>query len=619
MRDALEFYPYPFINAAGETVPAYAIMQVGVGWTEANNRDYFNAVKPNGSGKKFLINSPLAVSTTTNENDGMATDLPGVYVRYTGSTPTAGQEWGPVASSWAIAASGSGYLIIGDATIIDGVSVVRVAAIAATNSTVFEFRNCSDSARRLFLDNPEIGEQEPGTVAVIRIDGVIDCWQLIGAAPRCATGSCAEIIAWGANCDACSVCFYLTPCGGGSPTFVRGVEWYAYVGGVVLINLGGGDACHTVQVADGCFDVTNFTVDDVVEFYAECDACGCYELENCADSEDVIYVTNDLAAIVDAASGTAAIGSFVKRAGVCYEITDFLAPCTETAVTWEDDGIAAIESCSGCCYALTNCADPEDVVYYRLNSDETVNPDDFVNEDGTSNGRVTMLTGYVCRTWSIPETCPEEGVILGLPTILEEFDSCEDCAITCWERCDSPGTFIRTYSDMSDVGPNAAVKRAEDGFCYTRETSPGTCGEPSIVEFTIETIIDEGEDSCEICQDPRVKLTPSCGSGCGDCSGGSSGGSGSGASAIVTDNAAFFEHVGKYIKMDGSCRLVEWTTDALTGTVGCWVGPFDSCAACAAAPSQITVIALIGGEHRNVTLQGVFSVCGQSALGDCEE
>lgn len=496
---------------------------------------------------------------------------------------------------------------------------VRQGKVKTTVVAVYEFRNCEAPAQRLFLDNPEIGDHEAGEVAVINRDGVYECWRLYGPADFCKTGECALILAWGANCEACQVCFYLTPCGGGSPTFVRGIDWYDYVDGVVLIDVGDGEACYTVAVADGCFDVDEtITVDDIVESYAECDACGCYELENCADDTDVLYVTNDLAAIVGAASGAASVGSFVKYSGVCYEITDFVAPCTETPVTWEDYSIERIESCSGCCWLLTPCPDQAgdpDPVYYRLSSDD---PDltAFVNEGGTSNGRVLRIAN-ICYTVSIPETCPEEGVSLGLPTVQEEYDSCDDCIETCWERCDSPGTYIRTYSDMKDVGPNAAAKRAEDGFCYKRATLSECEGDPLVV-FTIETIIDEDTDSCTICQTPKVKLTPSCGSACGDCEGSSSGGSGSGASAIVTDDDAFFGMIGQYIKMDGVCRLVEWTTDALSGTVGCWSGPFNSCEACSAAPSQITVIALVDGEHKNVTLQGVFNVCGQSALDECE-
>lgn len=136
MRDALDLYDLPFVNSAGESIPDYAIMQVGSGWTDANSRDYFNATKPNGSGKKFLINGPLAIATTTNANDGMASDKPGVYVRYTGSTPVAGEEWGPVSGSWAISASGSGYLIIGDVTAIGDAAVVRVAPISGQAGNV---------------------------------------------------------------------------------------------------------------------------------------------------------------------------------------------------------------------------------------------------------------------------------------------------------------------------------------------------------------------------------------------------------------------------------------------------------------------------------------------------
>lgn len=496
---------------------------------------------------------------------------------------------------------------------------VRLGKVKTTVVSVFEFRNCDDPEKRLFLDNAEISEHEPGEVAVINRDGVFECWRLYGPADFCKTGECALILAWGANCEACQVCFYLTPCAGGSPTFVRGIEWYEYVDRVVKLDGPGHEGCYEVAVADGCFDVDEaLGVEHITDDYANCDGCGCYELENCADSGDVIYVSGDLATVVGAASGAASIGQFVKRRGVCYEITAFAEPCGTTPEEWDVDEVERIESCSGCCWLLTPCPDQAgdpDPAYYRLSSDD---PDltAFVNDDGTSNGRVIRIAN-ICYTVSIPETCPEEDVFLGFPTVQGEYDSCDDCIETCWERCDSPGTYIRTYSDLSDVGPNAAVKRAEDGFCYKRATLSECEGDPLVV-ITPEAIIDEDTDSCTICVTPKVKLTPSCGSACGDCSGSSSGGSGSGASTIVTDDDAFFGMVGQYIKMEGVCRLVEWTTDALSGTVGCWVGPFDSCEACSQAPSQITVIALIDGEHKNVTLQGVFNVCGQEDLGPCE-
>jgi hypothetical protein len=509
---------------------------------------------------------------------------------------------------------------------------VRLGKVAPPFSvTVYEFRNCTDTLRTLFLDNAEIADHEPGEVAILEVDGVFDCWRLNGPAEFCKTGDCRIIMGWGEDCEACSACFYLTPCGGGSPTFVRGVEWYDYEGRVVKLDGAGHEGCYTVAVADGCFDVDeSLGVEHVVDEYANCDGCGCYELENCADSGDVIYVDNDLATFLSEASGAATIGRFIKKDGVCYEITGFASPCGTTPVHWDvnivacgfDNGLPGcpeiIESCNGCCWLLTPCPDQvgdPDPAYYRLQSDD---PDltEFVDDEGVSNGRVIRIAG-ICYTVSIPETCPEEDVILGLPTVEEEYDECGDCIVSCWERCDAAGTYLKTYSDMKEVGPNAVAKRAEDGYCYKRATLSECDGDP-IVVFTIEDIIDEGVDSCTICQDPRVKLTPSCGSGCSDCEGSSSGGSGSGRSVIVTDEAAFFTMIDQYVKNDGACYLVEWTTDALSGTLGCWTGPYTSCATCGAAPSTLTVIALVAGVHKNVKIQGSFNVCGESALSECE-
>jgi hypothetical protein len=483
--------------------------------------------------------------------------------------------------------------------------------------TVYEFRNCSAPERAIFLDNVDISEHEAGEVAVVKIDGEYDCWRLIGPAPFCKTGECAVIMAWGADCDACSVCFYLTPCGGGSPTFVRGVEWWEYEGRGVKLDGPGHEGCYTLAEADGCFDVDEaLSVEHVVDDYADCDGCGCYELTNCADSGDVVYASGDLASIVKADSGVDAIGKFVKRRGVCYEITGFANPCGTDPAVWDLDEVDQISGCEGCCWLLTPCpdqpGDPEPA-YYRLAADD---PDltEFTNGDGTSNGRVLRIAN-ICYTVSIPETCPEEDVILGLPTVQEEYDSCDDCIETCWERCDSPGTYIRTYSDLSDVGPNAAVKRAEDGFCYKRATLSECEGDPLVV-ITPEAIIDEGVDSCDICTDPKVKLTPSCGSGCGDCSGSSSGGSGSGSTAIVTDSAAFFPHVGKFVKVNGECHFVEWTTDATAGEIECWTGPYDSCESCRAAPTQRTFVVREGDGFVGLTIEGSFNICGRVGVTD---
>jgi len=520
----------------------------------------------------------------------------------------------------------------------------RGKVVNSTAVIAYEFRNCSDPLRTLFLDNAEIAEHESGEVAVVEIDGVFDCWRLIGPAQFCKTGACAIIMAWGANCDACSVCFYLTPCGGGSPTFVRGVEWYEYESRVVKLDGPGHEGCYEVAVADGCFSVNEeLTTEHVVADYNDCDGCGCYELTNCADEEDIIWVASDLATFLSEPNGAACIGRFIKKDGVCYEITAFANPCgVESPQDWGNLGNCGfdnrlpgcpqhIESCNGCCWMLTPCPDQEGdptVKYYRLSSGDG-DLTEFVDENGQSNGRVLLLADDICYTVDIPEACPEEDVILGLPTIKEEYDSCEDCKVTCWKECDVDN-WIRTYSDMSEVGPGAVAKRAEDGKCYFRVDPPTEDCDGEVVEFTIEMVIDEALLSCDICQAPRVKLTPSCGSGCSDCSGSSGGGSGSGSPTMVTDNEALFPHVGQYVKIDGECYLVEWTTDAFTDPLGCWVGPFDSCAKCGQSPTRkrvVTDVYFDGSGNLMVDyadLEGTFNVCGSgsndiASTEECEE
>lgn len=499
---------------------------------------------------------------------------------------------------------------------------VQVAKTPAYSVKVYRFHRCIDESETLFLDNEEIKSHSAGEVAIIEQNGVVDCWLLMGEAERCKTGQCAVIRGWK---DECFSCYALTLCGSETePTIVRERqcgEWAQYAGRVVKLDGPGHEGCYEVAKAPGCFSVNEeLGVEHIVDVYENCDGCGCYELENCEDDEDIVYVSGDLATAVGQTSGVDSIGERVKYRGVCYTITGFANPCGTEPEVWNVDEVERVAACNACCYLLTPCegqdGDPEPF-YLKLHSTDTTNPEDFL-DGSVSNGRVIMLFSNLCYTWSVPEACDPEEVIVGLQDVREEFDSCEDCKITCWKECGTT-TYIRTYNDMKEVGPGAAVKRAEDGKCYVRENDAGTCGTPTIGPFTIQAIIDEGEDSCTICQTPKVKLTPDCGSGCGDCSGSSSGGSGSGAATIVTDNAAFFEHVGKFIKMDGVCRFVEWTTDALAGEVGCWTGPFDSCEACRAAPSQLKVYARVGDTDKIVTIEGVFNVCGEEEVPECEE
>lgn len=500
---------------------------------------------------------------------------------------------------------------------------VREGKVRPNVVSVFEFVHCTDAERKLYVDNVGVASHLPGgadelaPVAAIKIDGVIDCWRLVGRAPQCKTGECVEILGWGYDCDACASCFLLHPCDSGDDVIVRGVEWMEYLGRVVAIDAGVGVKCYEVSTADSCEGVDeDVQASDVLASTETCDGCGCYELENCATAA-TMFVTDDLGGLLGLDPADV-VGKIIEVEGVCWEVIDFHSPCGESAP--DTFGLTAApkvkESCGDCCFELTPCPGQSgSPTAFKVRPE----PDDYdlsqlVKEDGTSNGKAIMLAGYVCYTVSRPEDCT--GAVTGLATVLEVFDSCECCGVTCWKECGT-STHIRTYADLCAYKRSGvALKRAEDGKCYEYQSSPGTCGTPAIVAFTVEDVYEHEYDACAICQDPRFKLTPSCESGCSDCAGGETGGEGPGGSPIVTDDEAFADLVGQYVKMEGVCYLVELTTDPLAGTVGCWTGPYTSCAACSEAPTQLTLVAQRDGEIVGLKVEGPLRVCGTVDVTD---
>lgn len=613
---ANELYDLPFKNNSGETIPPFSIMQVDE-WTESNDRDYFRVRKPDGNGKTYLFNGPINVAEG---HDGWGSRAVGIQASYNISdgTPVVNQEWGPVSGSWLLGSGSGGFYIVGDVAVMGSVNVVRVSPATGSKSAVYEFRNCQDSALGLFLDNPTIashlpgGENEAAPVAIIRIDGSLGCWLLVGPAPQCATGQCAEIIGWGADCSVCDVssCFRLTDCGGGSPVIVQGEGWLPHIGKTVVIDAGVGIKCYEVSVATSCLGLNaEVLADDVLSVLDNCSTCGCYEIQNCV-TEATMFVTDDL-------GGPSVVGQVVEIQGKCWLVVDFHSPCEESA----PDTLGLTErpdvrgTCSNCCYYLMPCpgqvGSPEPIMVLP-------SPSDFDLSEVAGTGKVIMLSTYKCYTVLRPANC--DGAVEGLPNaVIEVFDSCECCGLTVWKRCGTEDTYIVTYSDLCVYKrEGVALKRAEDGFCYEWEPDIENGEGIGPAEFTVEKVYNHNTSACEICQDPRFKLTPNCSGECSDCHGAPAPDEGS---VIVTDDEDFYEAVGKFVKIGGQCYFVELTTDALTGTVGeCWTGPYQNCGTCAQAPSNMQFVMKVAGEFKLVTIRGSFIVCNTADITEpCEE
>lgn len=113
-----------FQNDSGETVPAYACIQL-TGTTTLNSRVVFTADQWDGDGSDdiFYFNGPIDVAD--GETGEAFQPNTAQWVLYdTEGTPAFQEEWGPVSGSWEIGSDGTGFIIMGGAT--DG----RVLAVA---------------------------------------------------------------------------------------------------------------------------------------------------------------------------------------------------------------------------------------------------------------------------------------------------------------------------------------------------------------------------------------------------------------------------------------------------------------------------------------------------------
>lgn len=109
-------------NVSGEEIPASALLLVNDASDVDDNGNY-DVTKPDGTDGAIWINSP---AKTPSDKPGAATNRFPCMVACDGS-PTPGEEWGPVADSWLLTSTGSGFRILGGA--VDG--LVRVEKIGS--------------------------------------------------------------------------------------------------------------------------------------------------------------------------------------------------------------------------------------------------------------------------------------------------------------------------------------------------------------------------------------------------------------------------------------------------------------------------------------------------------
>jgi hypothetical protein len=112
----------PFINAAGEAIPAYGVMRVTTP-TTVDGEMVFNVTKPDATYRwRYLINGPDAVDSTSGAKGWGTWIFDGDKVLYdTSATPALGERWGPKSGEWKLFQHRPGFLLDGRYNSTDGV------------------------------------------------------------------------------------------------------------------------------------------------------------------------------------------------------------------------------------------------------------------------------------------------------------------------------------------------------------------------------------------------------------------------------------------------------------------------------------------------------------------
>lgn len=90
-----EYFPLRFINTSGETIPAYAVMQIS-GWEDKDELGFLKVKKPDGEGKIYILNGTRPVASNKTGRATSALNRMGAFALFDDAeTPEVDEQWGP--------------------------------------------------------------------------------------------------------------------------------------------------------------------------------------------------------------------------------------------------------------------------------------------------------------------------------------------------------------------------------------------------------------------------------------------------------------------------------------------------------------------------------------------
>lgn len=164
------------LNATGAVIPPHSVVLRNGTVSISDGEPVFSVIQPNSSSTQFnwegyLVTGPQAIGASSS-SEGWATELwtPG-FVRYAGSTPTAGTVYGPKHGQLTLQQNYYGYVILGGATTSGGNNVcvakwigiasikgkiddTNVSALATCTVSVWDGARSGDTTMNVTAVNP---------------------------------------------------------------------------------------------------------------------------------------------------------------------------------------------------------------------------------------------------------------------------------------------------------------------------------------------------------------------------------------------------------------------------------------------------------------------------------
>lgn len=113
-------------NVDASTIPAHAVVMVSDVNVLTDTKEYYLEIEQyDGTTELVYLNSNKSVTT-----DSPFTEISKVYPQLalydtSGSAPSVGDEWGPVANEWRLGPDGSGFEIMGIVDSTEGIAIVQ--------------------------------------------------------------------------------------------------------------------------------------------------------------------------------------------------------------------------------------------------------------------------------------------------------------------------------------------------------------------------------------------------------------------------------------------------------------------------------------------------------------